>query len=88
MTGQIQHQKLVCPLCNSEVPELMRQLEADIAPRLIAAIQAKYPNWTTKDGACLPCMNMVRNMVAKPSLFRRLKGGLQARLASLHHPDG
>ncbi len=87
MTDQIRIQKLLCPLCNSEVPDLVRQLEEDLAPKLIAAIQGKYPAWTTKDGVCIPCLNMVRNMVAKPSLFKRLKGGLQARLASLHHPQ-
>lgn len=86
MASQIQ--SLVCPVCTRQVPELVHELEADLAPRIIAAIQEKYPGWTVKDGTCPPCMNMFRNLVSKPSLFKRLKGGLQARIASLHHPEG
>ncbi|MFA6110388.1 MAG: hypothetical protein WDA75_16600 [Candidatus Latescibacterota bacterium] len=81
-----QIERLVCPTCGREVPELVRELEGEIAPKIVAAIQAKYPAWTVKDGTCPPCLNMFRHMVTRPSLFKRLKGSLQARLGGLHHP--
>jgi hypothetical protein len=80
-------QKLTCPTCGEEVPELNFKLEEKLQELIIKAIQERKPEWTQKSGICTPCLNYFQNMVTKQSTFKKLKGKLEDTIAKQHHKD-
>ena len=77
--------KLTCPVCEKQVPELTRELEAQLRDKIVAAIREKKPNWTLESGACTPCLNYFQNLVGRPGRFRQLRDRLRQSIARKHH---
>lgn len=78
---------LKCPMCGEEVPALAYQLEAKLREEIVKAIQEKKPEWTQKEGVCMPCLNFFQNLVTKPSQFKKIKEKLQDTIAKQHHKE-
>jgi len=78
--------RLTCPICGEQVPELVYPIGEELQNKIVAAIQKRKPHWVQRSGACHRCLNYFQNMIRSPSRFRILRERLLRKIAALHHP--
>lgn len=60
MSHSTRNAKTACPICDTEVDSLIRDLNVEGNSRILAKIREKHPHWSAEKGICSRCFDASR----------------------------